>query len=941
MNKPKSSGFKKVALSASIATALSLGSAQNSFADLYEFTFANGGCFVNGIVDTCTGPGDGLFTMLTSAGASLQNTSYPYYADTTWGYGKRTQMGGTLSIDVEAGVGSATIAPFAFYNGGNAIASSITMKDVPDVDDPNGAGGHLWIANMNFDWNNNPPILTQNVFDLVGLMAELPPTAGSVPALNSVFDATSCGVSGVCATPGSNAMKGSLPIGVVPVATSTYNVLGATGTSTVLADLSLGADDGYGGTPMDNGPFGGFNANFDMATLTLSAYNDTTPPTITLGSTSTILNIGDAFDVNNPGVSVTCADNADGNDDITNAVGVNTNISFTADNGNGGAAVNTAVAGSYEVLYTCTDNAGARDELTDDPNNPGSVSIPADNTSPSTTVLTVIVAHATDPSIIITNGTPTSHEACTVYADAGATTYDIIDGAGVVTLITDATPIIGGGNEPNEGSYSIVYNATDSNFNTALPKTRTVNVTDTIAPSITITGGAAVDVESSQSGVWVNNTAAAMDANGDCNPVVGGAATTPDSVVFTVPTGDDSIATPLRYFASDSSTAGNQSQENQTVTVTRSEPVISLIGGDIVLNVGDTYTEQGMDVRDVQDGLLSAVTTSGTTAGTTIVAAPVPFGAGSGNLIHNIVIRDATTTVVGAVDTATSGGRFTISYDVTDSDGYTATTVTRRISVGVFASASNFTMLTKGAGLTFGGTNDVVFDWDQSLNNSAVDTNFNMTIASALPQPFFSYAWTAHHVRVFGPGNYSFDATCTTTQLENGIAACNNPLVGAQVSRFLQLPVPTGHIGVHMLFDWGVPDPSTSCGVANCDIDVVNVWRENFVWNDPDGDATEKNNLFLGDAGSAPDVTQPWFLASIDVNGDGINGMPMVDGPFIGFYANFNAGPGGTTVVVPFEGTADNTLLGGGSMSLGALLTSLVSLLGFGLFRKVKYKANK
>jgi len=57
-------------------------------------------------------------------------------------------------------------------------------------------------------------------------------------------------------------------------------------------------------------------------------------------------------------------------------------------------------------------------------------------------------------------------------------------------------------------------------------------------------------------------------------------------------------------------------------------------------------------------------------------------------------------------------------------------------------------------------------------------------------------------------------------------------------------------------------------------------------------------------------------------------------------YANFNAGPGGTGTVVPFTGTASNTKLGSGSMSLGALLTGFLSLLGFGLFRKVKNKTN-
>ncbi|HIB85225.1 MAG TPA: hypothetical protein EYO59_11705, partial [Chromatiaceae bacterium] len=34
----------------------------------------------------------GLFTILSPDGLGLQNTSYPYYADPTWGYGFRTQV---------------------------------------------------------------------------------------------------------------------------------------------------------------------------------------------------------------------------------------------------------------------------------------------------------------------------------------------------------------------------------------------------------------------------------------------------------------------------------------------------------------------------------------------------------------------------------------------------------------------------------------------------------------------------------------------------------------------------------------------------------------------------------------------------------------------------------------------------------------------------------
>ena len=170
MSKPTIRGFKQAALSVSIATALGLSSVSNVQADIYEFTFANGGCFVFSTPadplpannDTCTGPGDGLFTMLTATGTALQNTSYPYFGDTTWGYGKRTQMGGTLSVNVEDGVGSATIGGFDFFDSGPAVASNIKMRS---------DSGSLWLANMNFAWNGSN-IVTQAVFDFAGLGGE-------------------------------------------------------------------------------------------------------------------------------------------------------------------------------------------------------------------------------------------------------------------------------------------------------------------------------------------------------------------------------------------------------------------------------------------------------------------------------------------------------------------------------------------------------------------------------------------------------------------------------------------------------------------------------------------------------------------------------------------------------------------------------------------------
>ena len=205
----------------------------------------------------------GLFTMLDPAGAVLQNTSYPYYGDPTWGYGLRTQISGTMSFDTDTGAGSGTVQPFEFFNGGPAVASGVNMQAI---------GGGLIIGNMTFSWGGSD-ITTNIVLDGSGLFAAL---GAGLPPVGAVLDQAYCTASGACATPASDGIKkGKYPIGPTPIATSSFNTAGDAGFGTTIGMLSLGTDDGVGGSPMDNGPFDGFNANFDMTSVTVTAV--TTP----------------------------------------------------------------------------------------------------------------------------------------------------------------------------------------------------------------------------------------------------------------------------------------------------------------------------------------------------------------------------------------------------------------------------------------------------------------------------------------------------------------------------------------------------------------------------------------------------------------------------------------------------------------------------------------
>lgn len=175
-----------------------------------------------------------------------------------------------------------------------------------------------------------------------------------------------------------------------------------------------------------------------------------------------------------------------------------------------------------------------------------------------------------------------------------------------------------------------------------------------------------------------------------------------------------------------------------------------------------------------------------------------------------------------------------------------------QISVGSASSTTgnNFTMLDGGGGFV-GGSNNVDMTWDGTAFTSNSDYTgpggaSNMTLSS--PDAFFGQNWTAHSIQVFAPGTYTFDATTGGGVSETGT---------------LSMSVDSNQLGAHMLFDWG----------SNANIDVVVVW--------------DFNSPFTGD--QTLTGSQIWDVASMDDDGDGVNGVGMpAGGPFAGFNANFN-----------------------------------------------------
>ena len=116
--------------------------------------------------------------------------------------------------------------------------------------------------------------------------------------------------------------------------------------------------------------------------------------------------------------------------------------------------------GIYQIIYTKTDAAG-------------NVADPV--------VRTINVVDSDAPVITLLGDANITHEAGSVYTDAGAQWNDSVDGNGTA----DANGTV---DSQVPGTYQIHYTFTDSSGNAAEPAIRTIQVVDTTPPVIAILG---------------------------------------------------------------------------------------------------------------------------------------------------------------------------------------------------------------------------------------------------------------------------------------------------------------------------------------------------------------------------------------------------------------------------------------------------------------------
>ena len=128
------------------------------------------------------------------------------------------------------------------------------------------------------------------------------------------------------------------------------------------------------------------------------------------------------------------------------------------------SAVNINVIGSYQVTYNVQDTAG-NDAIE--------------------VMRTVNVVDTIVPVIILTGDNPQTVELGGVYVEQGATASDNYDGDISGSILIDASAV----NTGIIGPYNVTYDVSDSSANPAIQLIRTVDVTDTTPPTITLNIG--------------------------------------------------------------------------------------------------------------------------------------------------------------------------------------------------------------------------------------------------------------------------------------------------------------------------------------------------------------------------------------------------------------------------------------------------------------------
>lgn len=367
--------------------------------------------------------------------------------------------------------------------------------------------------------------------------------------------------------------------------------------------------------------------NQSTATRTVTV-QDTQAPALTLTGPPTIsVECGDDFA--EPGASA----NDDCEGDLTGSIEIS-------------GAVDTQQTGSYTIQYTVTDNAGnestrsrtvqvvdnmapslslvgaetltlacgdtftesgftASDTCDGDLSSVVETLGAVDTTTPGEYVLTyrvsdgagnsaqvsraIIVEDNTSPSLSLNGSATITLECGDPFSDPGAQANDECDGAISSNITVDGTV-----DRRTPGLYTLSYRISDASGNEA-SLSRVVEVVDTTAPNLTLTGAASLTIPCGET--FSDPGASANDA---CDGLVSASIRLSGRVDTDTPG-----AYPIVYTARDS--ADNVATQTRTVTVVDDvAPAITLNGPEtVVIGCGQSFVDPGATAEDGCDGLLA------------------------------------------------------------------------------------------------------------------------------------------------------------------------------------------------------------------------------------------------------------------------------------------------------------------------------------------------
>ena len=242
------------------------------------------------------------------------------------------------------------------------------------------------------------------------------------------------------------------------------------------------------------------------------------------------------------------------------------------------------------------------------------------------------------PFITLNGDNPVNHEVGTNYTDPGATAIDSVDGdlSGDLVIAGDTID-----NSTAVGTYEITYDVSDSTGNNATQIIRTINVVDTTAPVIVLNGN---NPETHEAGtIYTDSNASASDnVDGDLS----------SSVIIAGDIIDDSTGVGTYTTTYDVSDASG----NTATQVTRTVNVVDTTVPTITDSFANPLHTQGTAYTDVLTGITSSDNVDGDISGDITVGGDI-------------------------IDDTTVAGTYTITYDVNDAAGNSATQITRTVIV--------------------------------------------------------------------------------------------------------------------------------------------------------------------------------------------------------------------------------------------------------------------